>query len=109
MSATRMLLFSLLVMVLLQGTNMKEAAARDLNYTGGEAKIYVVPGEPTVVSFSHEIEGGFKTTSTSLDLHRRGTDLVVLARPELPPEGEVVVVYLKNGKPFMLRFLPASQ
>lgn len=84
------------------------AEAREINYYGGEVKVYVQVGEPTVVSFPSEIEGGYRSTNSQLDLERRGTDLIVFAKPGLAIEGEVLVIYVKDKRPFMIRVMPAK-
>jgi hypothetical protein len=101
------LLFSLVVTAVV--FPLDSAGARQIEYYGGEAKVYVTPGEPTVVSFPGEINGGYKRTSSDITMNVQGRDLIILARPGLSDRGEVLVVYLKDNRSFMLRVIMASE
>lgn len=82
--------------------------ARDVNYGGNEIPVYVTPGEPTQITFPSKITGGFKRKHTSLALERQGNFLVVFAQPEIPYEGEALLVHLDDKRSYALRVLPAD-
>lgn len=84
------------------------AWARDLRYTGSEQTIYVTPGEPTQIVFPSAIEGGFKRKNSSLALERKENFLVVFAQPEIPYEGEALLVQLDDKRSYALRITPAD-
>ena len=90
------------------GIDLSPAAAREIDYDGGEAKVYVTPGEPTVVSFPHEVDAGYRVKSSAIVVERRGRDLILFAQPELRLEGEVLVIYTKDNRSYILRILPAA-
>lgn len=87
---------------------MGVAHARDVNYQGSEIPVYVTPGEPTQITFPSKIAGGFKRKHTSLALERQGNFLVVFAQPEIPYEGEALLVHLDDKRSYALRILPAD-
>ena len=97
--------FSVLSLFLLSAV---EAKAREVSYSGGEIPVYVTPGEPTQIVFPEEISGGFKRKHAALSLERRENSLIVFAHPEIPYEGEAVLVFLANDQSFALRILPAD-
>lgn len=84
------------------------AFAREVEYTGNEVQVYVTPGEPTQITFPDQIEGGFKRKHSSLALERKGNFLVVFAQPEIPYEGEALLVHLKDKRSYALRILPSD-
>ncbi len=84
------------------------AYARDLRYTGNEETVYVRPGEPTQVSFPENILGGFKRKNSSISLDKKDNYLIVFSQPELPPEGEAIIVHLDDKRSYALRIKPAS-
>lgn len=85
------------------------ALARDLNYGGDEAVVYVKPGEPTQVTFPGKIEGGFKKDKNSnLVLERQDNFLIVFARPQLGIEGESIIVHLDDKRSYALRMTPST-
>ena len=84
------------------------AFARDLKYTGAEQTIYVTPGEPTQITFPSKIEGGFKRKQSSLALERQGNFLVMFAQPEIPYEGEALLVLLDDKRSYALRVVPSD-
>ncbi len=84
------------------------AWARELRYTGTEQTIYVTPGEPTQIVFPSKIEGGFKRKNSSLALERKENFLVVFAQPEIPYEGEALLVQLDDKRSYALRISPAD-
>jgi len=85
-----------------------DAQARDIDYSGGEIPVYVTPGEPTQITFPSKIAGGFKRKHSSLSLERQGNFLVVFAQPEIPYEGEALLVHLDDKHSYALRILPAD-
>jgi hypothetical protein len=85
-----------------------EAFAREVTYTGKEVAVYVTPGEPTQITFPDKIEGGFKRKHSSLALERQANFLVVFAQPEIPYEGEALLVHLKDKRSYALRILPSD-
>ena len=85
------------------------SSARELEYSGGEARVFVRSGEPTLVSFPETIEGGYKKNHSDLALEKHGKDLIVFSQPSLPVEGEVLIIYLKNQRSFILRVVPADE
>ncbi|HMO19051.1 MAG TPA: hypothetical protein PKA63_13170 [Oligoflexia bacterium] len=86
----------------------KDAFARDVNYTGKEVPVYVTPGEPSQINFPSKIAGGFRKKHSSLALERQGNFLVVFAQPEIPYEGEALLVHLDDKRSYALRILPAD-
>ena len=84
------------------------ALARDTDYSGKEIPVYVTPGEPTQVTFPSKIEGGFKRKHSSVALERQGNFLVVFAQPEIPYEGEALLVHLDDKRSYALRILPSD-
>ncbi len=96
-----------LAVALFLGT-VSPAFARDAEYVGKEMSVYVTPGEPTQVTFPDKIEGGFKRKHSSLNLERQGSDLVLFAQPEIPYEGEALLVHLKDKRSYALRILPSD-
>ena len=85
------------------------AFARDLQYGGDEAVVYVKPGEPTQVTFPSKIEGGYKKDKNSdLVLERQGSFLIVFARQQLGIEGESIIVHLDDKRTYALRMVPAT-
>ncbi len=86
----------------------EEANAREVNYQGSEVPVYVTPGEPTQITFPEKIEGGFKRKHSALALERQGNFLVVFAQPEIPYEGEALLVHLGDQRSFALRILPSD-
>ncbi len=84
------------------------AWARDLDYGGKEMSVYVNPGEPTQITFPNKIEGGFKRKHSALALERQGNFLVVFAQPELPYEGEALLVHTADKRSFAIRVLPSD-
>lgn len=84
------------------------ASARDLEYGGREISVYVKPGEPTQLQFPGVIAGGFKKKQSSLNLDRKGTDLVLFGQDTLTEAGEAIIVRLDNGKSYSIRVHRAS-
>lgn len=82
--------------------------ARDLEYGGREISVYVRPGEPTQLQFPGAIAGGFKKKQSSLNLDRKGTDLVIFGQDSLTEGGEAIIVRLDNGKSYSIRVHRAS-
>ncbi len=82
--------------------------AREVEYSGSEIPVYVTPGEPTQITFPSKIAGGFKRKHTSLALERQGNFLVVFAQPEIPYEGEALLVHIDDRRSYALRVLPAD-
>ena len=85
------------------------AWARDLNYSGNEAEVYVKPGEATQVEFPSDIEGGYKNKVSSLALEKKENYLIVFARPEINLDGETIIVHLDDKRTYSLRFLPSNE
>lgn len=79
------------------------ASARDLEYGGREISVFIKPGEPTQIQFPSTIAGGFKKKQSSLNLDRKGTDLVVFGQDSLTEAGEAIIVRLENGKSYSIR------
>jgi hypothetical protein len=85
-----------------------EVLAREVEYSGNEVPVYVTPGEPTQITFPSKIAGGFKRKHTSLALEKNGNFLVVFAQPEIPYEGEALLLHIDDRRSFALRILPAD-
>lgn len=85
-----------------------DAFARDVNYLGKEESVYVTPGEPTQVAFPGKILGGYKRKQSRLSLERQDNYLVLFGRPELPAEGEAIIVILDDHRSYALRVRPSS-
>lgn len=96
----------LVICGLLLGLDVAEA--REVKYTGTEQTVYVTPGEPTQITFPGKIEGGFKRKNSSLALERNGNFLVMFAQPEIPYEGEALLVLLDDKRSFSIRVVPAD-
>lgn len=84
------------------------AWAREFRYSGEEAEIYVQPGEPTQVNFPEKIVGGYKRKDSTVELQRRDNFVVFFAQPELPSNGEVVILVAEDKRTYSLRLKPAS-
>jgi hypothetical protein len=82
--------------------------AREVEYTGSEATIYVEPGEPTQVSFPSRVSGGYKRTQSSLTIERQNENLIVFSQQELSESGEAIIVHLDDRRTYALRIKPAS-
>ena len=85
-----------------------DAFAREVQYSGKEVPVYVTPGEPTQITFPRDIKGGFKRKHSALALERQNNFLVVFAQPEIPYEGEALLVHLSDDRSFALRILPSD-
>lgn len=85
-----------------------ESWARDIKYQGSEVTVYVTPGEPTQITFPSKIEGGFKRKQSSLALERNGNFLVMFAQPEIPYEGEALLVLLDDKRSYAIRVIPSD-
>ena len=85
-----------------------DAHAREVQYGGKEIPVYVTPGEPTQITFPTDIKGGFKRKHSALALERQNNFLVVFAQPEIPYEGEALLVHLKDDRSYALRILPSD-
>ena len=99
-------LFAVLTLAVCVG--LSDATAREVEYSGKEVPVYVTPGEPTQVTFPAEIKGGFKRKHSSLALQRQQNFLVVFAQPEIPYEGEALLVHLDDDTSYALRILPSD-
>ncbi len=84
------------------------AWAREVRYTGNEQTVFVKPGEPTQISFPGEIEGGFKRKQSSLALEKQDNYLIVFPQPNLPPEGEAIIVHLDDKRTYSIRAMPST-
>lgn len=82
--------------------------ARDAVYDGSEIKVYVTPGEPTLLEFPAKIESGVKRGNSSLTLERKENRLIVFARANLPLTGEALLILLHDKRSYSLRMLPSS-
>ena len=82
---------------------------REVGYRGGEALIYVAPGEPTQVVFPQKIKGGFERAASALTLERNANNFVVYAAPHLEPGGETLLIILEDNRSYSLRVLPAGR
>ena len=87
---------------------VNSASAREVKYSGNEVPVYVTPGEPTQITFPSKIEGGFKRKHSALALQRQENFLVVFAQPEIPYEGEALLVHLSDKRSYALRVLPSD-
>jgi hypothetical protein len=88
--------------------SVSDAEAREVKYGGSEVPVYVTPGEPTQITFPSKIEGGFKRKHSALALQRQENFMVVFAQPEIPYEGEALLVHLKDKRSYALRILPSD-
>ena len=103
------IIFSIAVLtIFVTATSVAPALAREVKYSGGEVSVYVTPGEPTQITFPSKIEGGFKRKHSSLALQRQDNFLVVFAQPEIPYEGEALLVDLKDKRSYAIRVLPSD-
>lgn len=102
--AVRYILLSFAAAALFAG----EALAREVQYSGNELPVYVTPGEPTQITFPDDIKGGFKRKHSALALERQNNFLVVFAQPEIPYEGEALLVHLADDRSYALRILPSD-
>ncbi len=85
------------------------AWARDVQYTGQEASVYVAPNEPTNIKFPSKIAGGYITTDSAIQLQREGNDLIVFSSEALKQEGEAIIVKLNDRRSFSLRLKPSDE
>lgn len=97
-----------IVAIFAMATFVTPALAREVKYSGGEVAVYVTPGEPTQITFPSKIEGGFKRKHSSLALQRQDNFLVVFAQPEIPYEGEALLVHLNDKRSYAIRVLPSD-
>ena len=97
-------LFACFLAVLLSA---QPALARDVTYNGDEESIWVTPGEPTQVTFPSVIEGGYKA-GDEVTVQRQGNFVVLFAKAGLSPDGEVMIVRLRDGRSYSLRISPAG-
>jgi hypothetical protein len=95
--------------ILSLGITTRSSFARDVEYKDSEVSVYVAPGEPTQIRFPGTIAGGFKKKSSSLNLDRKGTDLIVFGQESLSDAGEAIIVRLEDGRSFSMRVHRASK
>ena len=98
----------LLLSFLFIGLVVPSAHAIERRYTGGEVKVYVTPGEPTLVKFPGVIAGGYKRGNSALSLDRQKDSVVLFAKPGLPLTGEALLIQLKDERSYSLRVLPST-
>lgn len=79
------------------------ASARDIDYRDGEISVRVKPGEPTQIEFPGDISGGFRKKLSALSIDKKGDDLIIFANELVTPEGEAIIVRLKDGRNYSLR------
>lgn len=101
-------LYKLLLAAVVAFNLVDSALAREVKYSGNEVPVYVTPGEPTQITFPSKIEGGFKRKHSALALQRQDNFLVVFAQPEIPYEGEALLVHLSDKRSYALRILPSD-
>ena len=77
---------------------------RYLQYSGGEALIYVVARQPTVLVLPDAIASGWKARVSALALQREDNQLIIFGKPTLDGDGEALVVRLANRNPIVFRF-----
>lgn len=104
---TKFLTFSAFLAVGVSAS-LDSAFARDIKYEGSEQTVYVTPGEPTQVSFPGKIEGGFKRSNSTIALQKNDNYLVLFAKPDLPYEGEALLLILDDKRSFAVRVVPAD-
>jgi hypothetical protein len=85
------------------------AVARDVEYDGREATIYVTPGEPTQITFPNQVTGGFKSQKSNVNLEKQDNYLVLFAKPGLKREGESVIVAIEDKRTYALRVRPSDE
>lgn len=86
----------------------ESAFARDVEYNTQEVTVRVNPGEPTQIEFPGVIQGGYKRKNAEISLDRRENQLVVFGQPNIPEQGEVILVRLDDGRSYSLRIQRAS-
>jgi hypothetical protein len=84
------------------------AFARNLEYNGQEAAVYVSPSEPTNIKFPDKIAGGYITNDSAIQLQREANDLIIFTSAPIKSQGEAIIVRLKDKRSFSLRLLPAD-
>lgn len=88
-----------------------QAVARDINYSGSEIIVYVIPNEPSQVTFPSNIISRYYSRGSSFPkcaIEVQGNFLVIFAPPELPPEGQAKRIVLDNQRIYTLRFILAD-
>lgn len=85
-----------------------KADARDVAYRGQEIDVFVLPGEPTQINFPEVIAGGFRKKGSAISLDRKISDLIIFARESLSPNGEAIIVRLRDGRSYSLRIRRAN-
>ncbi len=81
----------------------QSAFARDVDYNDAEISVRVKPGEPTQIEFPGEVSGGFRKKLSSLSIDKKGDDLILFSNELLTPEGEAIIVRLKDGRNYSIR------
>jgi|YNPMSStandDraft_1061717.scaffolds.fasta_scaffold06378_1 hypothetical protein len=81
--------------------------ARDIEFTEGEVKVFINPGEPTELRFPGSITVGYKKQGSSLSVDRQGNTLVLFAQSRVQPDGEVLLVRLADERSYSIRVLNA--
>ena len=83
--------------------------ARDIEYNNIEIDVYVSPGEPTQIEFPSEVKGGYKKSTSNINIERKGRNLIVFGKETLPESGEAIIVSLENTKSYSIRIKPSDE
>ncbi len=83
-------------------------SARELDYSGNEATIYVEPGAPTQISYPGKVAGGYKKKKSNLTIEKQDDALIIFAQPELTDSGEAIIVHLEDKRSYAFRVKPAT-
>jgi hypothetical protein len=82
--------------------------ARDVEYSEGEIKVFINPGEPTELRFPGNISVGYKRHGSPLSVDKQGGTLILFAQQKVPSEGEVLLVRLSDERSYSVRVLNAA-
>jgi hypothetical protein len=85
------------------------AFARDLEYKGTEADVFINPGEPTQVRFPGKVIGGYKSKISNITVDRKDEDVILFAQEGLSETGDAIIVRLEDGRSYSLRVKPANE
>lgn len=98
-------------LAIVAGVFVRDAAARDVEYSSGngEIPVWVNVGEPTEIIFEGgRIKDGFKNSKAGLALERKESSLIIFGKENLAEGGEALLVRLENGQSYPLRIRKAS-
>jgi hypothetical protein len=101
---------TLLTCSLIFGVSISSAFARDIEYKGSEAEVFInTGGEPTQVRFPGKVVGGYKSKISTVTVERKESDIILFAQESLSDVGDAIIVRLEDGRSYSLRVKPANE